>query len=229
MAVNWYLDEGLQRFKQQWQAEHPGAVVYSIGDDDHLSHDSEHNPEFPGSAPGADKGEVDAVDVMPGKGVTEADLDELAEDLRTNRDGRLLYVIRRQRIFSSTVRPWVWRPYSGKYHGHLHMSVNDKYDANRAEWKFGEDEVAKHKFVEVVGFKLPEFKVGTDDDAFEGYNYVARAQVLANYLDKSVPDVDVDGVYGALSARKVQKALRTDSPVNTVDLPVWRGLYGLVS
>ena len=120
--VDWYVDPGLARFINQWSALHPGAVVGTIGDIHHRP-PSSHLPEADGS--------VDAGDVMPGSGgVTQEVLDDLAETLRLNRDSRILYVIRRQRIFSGDAGPdpWEWRPYGGDYHGHLHLNVGDAHE-----------------------------------------------------------------------------------------------------
>ena len=121
----WYPDRGLATLIGQWREEHPGAVVGTIGDEHHKP-PSEHLPEEDGS--------VDAGDFMPGTGVSQADLDDLAETLRTHRDPRIAYVIRRQRIFSSTNQPWQWRPYSGAYHGHTHVSVNDRHENDTTRW-----------------------------------------------------------------------------------------------
>jgi hypothetical protein len=119
--VVWYVDPALQRFIDQWRRLHPGAVVGTIADPFHKP-PSSHIPEADGS--------VDAGDVMPGGSVTQLALDELAETLRVNRDPRILYVIRRQRIFSGPdgPDPFEWRPYGGDYHGHLHLNVGDAHE-----------------------------------------------------------------------------------------------------
>ena len=136
--AQWYVDPGLQRFIDQWKAKHPGAVVGTIGDPFHRP-PSSHLPEADGS--------VDAGDVMPGGSVTQAALDELAETLRANRDPRILYVIRRQRIFdTSGPDAWQWRPYDGDYHGHLHLNVGDAHEGKPVtDWDLtapeGEDDM----------------------------------------------------------------------------------------
>lgn len=127
MSADWYPDRGLGTLIAQWREEHPGAVVGTIGNEAHQAGTSDHNPEADGS--------VDAGDFMPGAGVTQDDLDQLAETLRTHRDPRIAYVIRRQRIFSSTVQPWVWRPYDGDYHSHTHVSVNDRHENDTSLWE----------------------------------------------------------------------------------------------
>jgi hypothetical protein len=209
MAPSWYVDEGLDKLIDEWKAEHPGAVVGTIGDLNHSTNprSSQHAPDD-GKSGGAgdDKGEVDGGDFMPGHGVTEGDLDDLAENLRKSRDPRLLIVIRRNRIFSSIVQPFVWRPYSGKYHGHTHVSVNDRYNNNRADWKW-EDEVARtYKMVEVPG-KFPELQTG-DEDQDGKVQHIRRIQGIANSTFGA--DLDVDGVYGANTAAFVKKMMKDD-------------------
>lgn len=125
--ADWYVDRGLAKLIGQWREAHPGAVVGTIGDPAHQGTDSDHNPEADGS--------VDAGDFMPGASVSQADLDEFAEMLRAHRDPRIAYVIRRQRIFSSTISPWQWRSYSGAYHGHTHVSVNDRHENDTTPWE----------------------------------------------------------------------------------------------
>lgn len=123
----WYVDPGLATLIRQWKALNPGATVYTIGDPDHQGSDSDHNPEADGS--------VDAGDFMPGNGVTFADLQTFVNILVHNKDKRIAYIIIGQRIISSTVQPWVWRTYNGNYHGHAHVSVNDKYESDSSDWK----------------------------------------------------------------------------------------------
>lgn len=238
--ASWHVDEGLARLISEWKAVHPGAVVYTIADRAHSTDPdvSQHAPDDGGSQPGDDKGEVDAGDFMPGKGgVTDADLDDLAEGLRRSKDSRLLYVIREQRIFSSRpvggVAAWTWRPYKGKFHGHTHVSVDDDFDNNPSDWKWeGEVPVARELQWETFGVTMPILKAGDDDDDFPGYNRIARAQVLANLTDSSVPDIDADGLYGAETARKIAAVMKNDpkrssSTGRVIAEPEWRRLAGL--
>ncbi len=125
-----HVDSALVTLNRQWRKEHPNAVIYHRGDKNHRP-PSDHLPEEDGS--------IDASDVMPGPNVSDEDLDELAESLRRSRDYRIAYVIRRQRIFSSRVvdgvPAWTWRKYKGKYHGHTHISRNDKNESDNSEWE----------------------------------------------------------------------------------------------
>lgn len=223
----WYLDEGLAAFRKQWWGFHPGATVYSIGDGAHDTDPdvSQHAPDRGTSGrPGDDRGEVDAVDVMPGKGVSSLDLGDLFGALVRSRDPRILYVIYQDEIVSSVVEPWKVRTYRGKFHSHVHLSVNDKYDAKVTPWKIGDVKVYAPRF-EFAG-KLPGLQMGMEDDAFDGYNAIARAQLLANYVDNTTPDIDVDGVYGAKTAQKIKAAVK-DGNGKTIGLPEWRKLLGI--
>lgn len=88
-----------------------------IGDAAHAARKSDHNPLG---------GVVHARDIThdPAHGMDAA---ELGEALRKSKDARLDYVIHAGRIFSSTVKPWVWRPYDGadSHKHHIHISVVD--------------------------------------------------------------------------------------------------------
>lgn len=230
MTVAWRVDEGLAQLIRQWKTEHPGAVVGTIGDASHVSHTSEHNPEPGGAAPGADRGEVDAGDFMPGNGVTEEDLDGLFDQLVENKDPRLLYVIHKNHICSSVVQPWKVRTYGGAYHEHTHVSMNDRYDNNTSEWKL-EDDVSRVLVYKTIEGQLPELQTGDEDAAFAGWNHVGRAQALINWIDSTLPDLDPDGVYGAKTAAKLKVIMsgKTASSTNGTKLrePEWRVLYGL--
>lgn len=229
MSVNWHVDEGLQVLIAEWKKAHPGAVVGTIGDAAHLSRDSDHNPEPSGSEPGQDAGEVDAADFMQGNGVTDAHLDELFNELVDHRDPRILYIIRNRIIVSSVVQPWVKRPYGGSdpHTEHLHLSVNDRFDRNTATWNLGEADVQKvHDYTNISG-KLPNLAFGMEDDQFSGYNAIHRMQAVLNYLDASVPDLDLDGVYGAETKRKVARVQKTDgSKVSATELAGILGITG---
>lgn len=225
--MNWYLDEGLGVFRRQWLAHRPRATVYSIGNSAHSTDPavSQHAPDRGTSGrPGDSKGEVDAVDVMPGNGVDVQDLDDLFDDLWRSRDPRILYVIYGNKIFSSVVSPWKIRKHTGKYHGHLHLSVNDNYAANVKTWQIGGDPVYAPRF-DFTG-KLPSLSMGMEDAAFDGYDAIKRMQLLANWLDKSTADLDVDGVYGAKTAAKLKVVMKGGNG-KTVGLPEWRKLLGI--
>ncbi len=232
MTARWYVDEGLAKLSDEWKKAHPGAVVGTIADDHHATNPNvtQHAPDRGGSLPGDDRGEVDAGDFMPGRGVTEADLDGLFENLIAGRDPRILYLIHKHTIVSSVVSPWKKRTYGGEYHEHVHVSMNDRFDKNTADWKW-EDEVARVLEYKDITGKLPELQTGDEDGAFPGWNHIGRAQALLNWIDNSLPDLDCDGVYGARTAVKLRKVMagKPGTTTNGTKLrePEWRVLIGL--
>jgi hypothetical protein len=92
----------------------------TIGDASHQNRSSDHNPWVPPPKGGV----VTALDLThdPQGGF---DAHAYAEELRKSRDPRIKYVISNGRIFSSTVSPWQWRPYSGPnpHRTHIHISA----------------------------------------------------------------------------------------------------------
>jgi hypothetical protein len=227
--AGWYVDEGLQTLIRQWRERHPGAVVYTIGDTSHSSDPdvSQHAPDDGGTAPGDDRGEVDGADFMPGPDVSMAELVDLRDELVDSRDPRLLLLIIRQQIVSSVVRPWVVRDYGGAYHGHLHVSINDRFDRNTTPWNLG-DPVRDYTYREIAG-RLPELRVG-DEDQPGRTQYVRRAQGALNAVWGA--DLDVDGVYGTATARALRQAMDGDPNRSSTDggklyIPEWRRLFGI--
>ncbi len=116
------IAKSLDTLRSQVNNKYPQRSKLSdgwIGDTAHSSRKSDHNPN--------PSGVVCALDIThdPAHG---CDAGELAETLRRNRDPRLSYVISNARIFSSTVSPWQWRPYSGanKHNKHCHISVKQQ-------------------------------------------------------------------------------------------------------
>lgn len=227
--VAWRVDEGLATLIAEWKRAHPGAVVGTIAGGGHVATwpETDHAPEPQGKAPGQDAGEVDAADFMQGAGVTDADLDELAAGLVRSRDPRILYVIRNRKIISSVVQPWVWRDYKGSdpHTEHLHLSVNDLFDDNTSPWHWEALVAREIKYVG-VNTKLPEkLMVGDEDGNQGGWNHVARAQVLANWLDGKSADIDPDGVYGPATAAKFAKIFGGNG--RTLTLAQIKKLHGL--
>ncbi len=226
--VRWHLDEGLEVLEDEIKEEYPGTTIYKIGDSNHSKDPdvTQHAPDDGGKLPGDTKGEVDAIDVMPNPkaGLDMDELEEIGDGLRRSRDKRLLIVIVKDKIFSSVIDPFRWRPYRGKYHHHLHVSVNDLFAKNQSDWEW--EKLAKQwTFKTVEGARLPEqLLFGYDDDAYDGYNHVARAQALLNFQDKSNP-LDLDGVYGANTVAKVKKVFGGNGKVITFDQ--LRKLHGI--
>jgi hypothetical protein len=204
--VDWYVDPGLARFINQWTALHPGAVVGTIGDPFHKP-PSSHLPEADGS--------VDAGDVMPGAGgVTQEVLDDLAETLRLNRDSRIAYVIRRQRIFSgpSGPQPFVWRPYAGDYHGHLHLNVGDAHEGQAPrDWDLtapeGEDVATVE---EIWGAKSKEYYDADGDGERQlrtRVDILHRAEAAAQRADESASAAVIAAQQAATDTEAIRATL----------------------
>lgn len=131
--MNWRLAESLVQLRKQVNEALPSrdkSSDGSIGDQDHASRASDHNPWV-------DDGVVTAIDIThdPKNGF---DSYKFAEYLRTIKDPRIKYVISNKKIFSSEVSAWAWRKYSGSnpHDHHVHISVQPRkslYD-DRHPW-----------------------------------------------------------------------------------------------
>jgi hypothetical protein len=135
----WTLAASLVTLRREVDAAHPGRSKASdgtLGDAAHAARESDHNPDAAGV--------VRAWDCTswydPVRALNVAD--DLAEHLRAGRDPRVKYVIRRSRIFSSEIQPWVWRPYSGTnpHDAHVHISVQPHPSGDDGSpWSYGVD------------------------------------------------------------------------------------------
>lgn len=92
----------------------------TIGDAAHQTKASDHNPWVHDGSMGV----VTALDIThdPANG---CDCKTLSDALNQSRDPRIKYVIWNRQIFSATVAPWMWRPYTGisPHTEHVHVSV----------------------------------------------------------------------------------------------------------
>lgn len=132
----------MQVLTGQLKQQHPGVVIYGIGDEDHQGSPSGHNEDdTPGSLPedhdADNKPEHRAIDVMHGPAFSSSDAWNLVTALVTlpvNR-ARLLYVI---------YDGWIWRRNGGwkkeiytgkdKHRTHVHVSGEADDDENTARW-----------------------------------------------------------------------------------------------
>lgn len=121
----WRVAEALLALRRQVDARAPRrnkASDGAIGDAEHATRDSDHNPWVVDGAFGV----VTAIDVThdPAGG---CDAGALAEAIQAARDPRVKYVIWNRQIVSATVRPWEWRPYTGAnpHNKHVHISVSE--------------------------------------------------------------------------------------------------------
>lgn len=132
--MKWRVARSLIVLRNQVNAKFPNRNKDwdgTIGDANHASRNSDHNPWV-------DDGVVTAIDIThdPRDGV---DSYEMAEELRQSRDPRIKYIISNRKIASSTVQPWKWRKYTGSnpHDHHVHISVNSqkRYYDDDAPWE----------------------------------------------------------------------------------------------
>jgi hypothetical protein len=122
--MDWRVAKSLLRLRDQINAMAPNRSTISdgtIGDANHATTNSDHNPWIK-DPPGPNV--VSAMDIThdPAHG---ADAQKIVNNLVASRDKRIKYIIWNRRIISSTVSPWVWRPYTGSnpHDHHFHLSV----------------------------------------------------------------------------------------------------------
>lgn len=119
--MTWRMAKSLEALREQLNTLAPNRSKASdggIGNAEHSSRTSDHNPD--------DDGVVCARDFThdPAHGV---DSQKLAETLVASRDSRIKYIISNRRIISGPggPSPWTWRPYGGTnpHNHHVHVSV----------------------------------------------------------------------------------------------------------
>lgn len=171
-----------------------------IGDPDHQSRESAHNPEYP-APPGNPPYEVDAIDPphAPSKG---ADMAVLTESLRLSRDRRLKLVIFNRRIFSSYDHadgpPFAWRPYGGDdpHTGHAHIERTDSNRDDLSPWSIGIDmnpyiqHVMNYRLEAVIALR-PVVNVPASNFGGKSYPAFSEPNVLAATL-RAQADPDID-------------------------------------
>lgn len=220
-----------------------------IGDPDHQSRTSAHNPEYPAPA-GNPPGEVDAIDPphAPSRG---ADMGVVTESLRQSRDRRIRLVIFNRHIFSSYSHEdgpaWSWRPYSGDnpHTGHAHIERNDSYRDDLSPWQIGIDEmnpwiqhVMNYRLEAVIALrdvvKVPAVTLGG-----KAYPAFSEANVLAATLKaQNNPDIDetklaellaptIRDIFADLEAEQPVDGLTEDEVIAAIGDAFGRARFGL--
>jgi hypothetical protein len=216
--VSHHPNKALGRLIDQWKDGNPGKeVVYTIADNKH-DPTSDHQMDSDGT--------IDAGDFMPGDNVSQGELDEFAEVLRRNKDKRIKYVIRRQRIFygAQGPTPYEWRKHTGEYHGHTHVSTRQDYENDGSAWKLNFDQPKWKVNVKLSDLGLPTLNFGDDDNKMAGYEYVHRAQLMLNFVLNT--ELKVDGVYQEKTRAAVERLASTGNG-RKIAIAEWTQLYGL--
>lgn len=154
--VDFVVDRGLDVLLAQINAAAPGrdkSSDGSVGDPDHQTRESAHNPEDSedADAPGNPDDQVDARDFTHDP-AHNADMGVVTEALRKSKDKRLRLVIFNGRQFSNYwkdgIPPYTWRPYTGsnQHTRHAHVEVNDVYHDVTTPWEIGIDMTVEETF-----------------------------------------------------------------------------------
>lgn len=112
MATPWRLAKALTTLEAEIKVRYPNTTVWDIGDDNHSSGYSDHNPNSARV--------VCAIDVLDDGGLP---LLQFAEAVKNSGHPQVKYVIYQDRIWSKAQSSKGWRKYSGQYHSHVHVSV----------------------------------------------------------------------------------------------------------
>lgn len=117
--MSWRLARSLETLQGELDARHPDRLTpdWTIGDEDHASRDSRHNPNR--------HGVVTAIDVRQSPAL---DVHRLADRLTTHPHPELAYIISNRRI-AGRFNGWEWRKHRG-HTDHIHIAVGQGPDSD---------------------------------------------------------------------------------------------------
>lgn len=133
--------KSMQSLTDDVKQDHPGVVIYGVGDDDHRLRTSDHNEDDTAGSKAAQSDadsipEHRAIDVMLGPAFTKAEAYALIAYILARPDlrKRLIYIIFDGWIWSKS-HGWVKREFDGDPHDdHIHFSGDAADDNNDAPW-----------------------------------------------------------------------------------------------
>lgn len=135
-GFRWKLAPCLVVLEDEINARHPDRAKRSDGSIASAAH-SKQNPSSDHEADRGD-GMVKAIDLTDDP--PRFDPDDLCEQIRLRRDGRVKYMISDRRICRSYAKPnvpaWTWSPYTGSnaHESHAHISVTDAGANDTSTW-----------------------------------------------------------------------------------------------
>lgn len=190
----------------------------SIGDDDHASRTSAHNPEDTAdSSDGNDPdNQVDARDFTHDP-ANNADMGIVTEAIRLSKDRRVRLVIFNRRQFSNYWRdgiaPYTWRPYTGTnpHDKHAHVETNDEFNDDLAPWKIGIDSMNPNDEKALI------HRVNAIIDMADTNPYGDGLQPEPNKLGAAIKAIDVQGKANAAALAALSEKVDTLS-VSGIDL-----------
>ena len=200
----WRVAKSLLHLREQVNGKWPNRRKDSdgsIGNAEHASRSSDHNPWVKDGAMGV----VTAIDIThdPASG---CDSYALADALRANRDQRIKYIISNRRIASGSDGPaaWTWRKYTGAnpHDHHCHISVKSQkalYDAE-GDWKLG-------------GMAPPATNYAPPPRTLRKGDNGGDVQTLQGRLNANGASLKVDGDFGAATFAAV-KAAQTKAKIH---------------
>lgn len=225
--ASWRLAKSLVKLGDEIEKAYPGTTVWDIGDEDHQSGWSSHNPNVCCDV-------VCAIDVLGDGGLS---LSAFVAHLLANPHPNLLYIIYNRKIYQ---RKNAFEPED--YHGvnahktHVHVNVGNgpdgrsttNYDNSSASWKIsaiggGTPTPPKPSVPSTgkkLGDKMPTIKRG---------NKSSRVRMLQGLLIAWNHNIKVDGIFGP-NTEKAVKAFQTKyaKPVDGIVGPItWNKLLGL--
>lgn len=228
MPSNWRLAKSLDVLRDEIKSKYSGTTVWTIGDADHQSGYSDHNPTT--------KGVVCAIDVKADGGM---ELHAFVRHLVTNQHPNLRYVIFNRKIYQRRNK-FAAQDYNGSnaHATHVHVSVGNGPDGrstsgydSTASW--GIDDLGKPPAPSApakpskpsteknrLGDKMPTLKRGS-----KGTD-VRRLQGL---LTANGYKTAIDGIFGPQTEKKV-KAFQSKhaKPVDSiVGKLTWNALLGV--
>lgn len=207
MVAEWELIDSAESLRTEFNVLAPDrdkSSDGSIGDSDHASSSSDHNPDETGATPFEDAdniNEVHAIDVTaklnkPGWTMQKA-VDIIVDRHANGRDNRLQNVIYNGYIWSAS---WEWtkRKYTGKNQHKLHAHFGFKYttaqERNTSSWGLLEE---GRMYV-----NLP--RKGDSGESVRYWQYL-MSRIKSLYPKENIPNITVDGQYGPATAGLVKK------------------------
>lgn len=194
MAESWRLARSLAVLRSEIRAVHPGTTVWTIGDAEHRSSWSDHNP--------TSSGVVCAIDVLGDHGLN---LGQFADHLRQKNHVAVKYVIFNRRIWSKARASEGWRRYSGSnpHTTHVHVSVGVGPDG-RSTGPY--DDTSPWGIANTGGGSLPATGGGADVIGLKKGDSGEEVKGLQGTLRYAGFDPGpVDGDYGSKTAAAVLK------------------------
>lgn len=228
MMAKWRLAKSIDRLKDEIEAAYPGTIVWTIGDEDHQSGYSDHNPNVC----------CDVVCAADVKGNAGLDLDDFVRHLLANPHPNLRYVIYKRKIYQRK-NGFKAEDYHGKnaHADHVHVSTGNgpdgrsttNYDNGSTSWRIASIGKTPSKPSQPSKPSTPTTKLGDKMPTIQRGNKGSRVRMLQGLLIAWGHDIRVDGIFGPKTEAAVRKFQgKYAKPVDGIAGPItWNALLGL--